>query len=70
MRGMAGFCVVNGERRACGGVTVAALLVELALVGRKVAVERNGVIVPKSRYEEVRLAAGDKVEIVTAVGGG
>jgi sulfur carrier protein len=51
-------------------VTVADLVRELALQGRRVAVERNGEIVPKGRHDETRLAAGDKIEIVAAVGGG
>ena len=38
--------------------------------GRRVAVERNGEIVPKSRHAEARLAEGDRLEVVVAVGGG
>ncbi|MDE2344534.1 MAG: sulfur carrier protein ThiS, partial [Betaproteobacteria bacterium] len=37
---------------------------------RRIAVERNGEIVPRSRFDTTRLAAGDRVEIVVAVGGG
>ena len=51
-------------------VTVAALLAERGLEGKRVAVERNGEIVAKSRHAETLLAAGDRVEIVVAVGGG
>jgi sulfur carrier protein len=62
---------VNGEvRRFDGAVDVARLLERLELAGKKVAVERNGEIVPRSRYAETRLASGDQLEIVVAVGGG
>ena len=40
------------------------------MAGRRVAVERNRVIVPKSRHAETCLSTGDQVEIVVAVGGG
>ena len=62
---------VNGEvRRFDGALDVARLLERLELAGRKVAVERNGEIVPRSRYAETPLASGDQLEIVVAVGGG
>ncbi len=62
---------VNGESRAIvPGVTLAALLDELSLSGKRVAVEKNGEIVPRSRYPETPLAEGDQLEIVVAVGGG
>ena len=51
-------------------VTVAALLEARALTGKRVAVERNGEIVPKSQHSTVQVAAGDRIEIVVAVGGG
>ena len=51
-------------------VEVAALLSTLNLVGKKVAVERNGEIVPKSAHASTLLADGDRLEIVVAVGGG
>lgn len=64
-------CTINGEARACDGTqTIAALLAEMALAGKKVAVEKNGAIVPKSRHGSEYIAAGDAIEIVTAVGGG
>jgi sulfur carrier protein len=63
--------LVNGSPRHCAdAVTVADLVRELALEGKRVAVEKNGQIVPKSRHHETRLAAGDRIEIVAAVGGG
>lgn len=46
------------------------VLVRLALAGKKVAVERNGEIVPKSAHARTLLADGDRLEIVVAVGGG
>jgi sulfur carrier protein len=51
-------------------LTFTQLLDELALAGRRLAVERNGEIVPRSRFGEARLADGDRIEVVMAVGGG
>ncbi len=50
--------------------TVADLLAGLDHAGRRVAVERNGEIVPRSRHQDTVLAADDRIEIVVAVGGG
>jgi len=62
---------VNGAPRALPrDGSVADLVRELALEGRRIAVEVNGTIVPRSRYADTRLVAGDRVEIVGAVGGG
>ena len=62
---------VNGERRAVNGpLKCAELLARLELAGKRVALERNGEIVPRSRYSEETLADGDMLEIVVAVGGG
>ena len=62
---------VNGESRAYPGVAdVAALVASLGLDGRKVAVERNLEIVPRSAYAKTSLADGDRIEIVAFVGGG
>jgi sulfur carrier protein len=62
---------VNGESRALpAGSTVEMLLVHLGTAGKRVAVERNGQIVPKSRHAATPLADGDRLEIVVAVGGG
>jgi thiamine biosynthesis protein ThiS len=62
---------LNGETRALDGpVSVAGLLLTLGLEGRKVAVERNEAIVPRSRYTETMLASGDSLEIVHFIGGG
>ena len=63
--------VVNGEPREVGeGATVASLLGDLALAGQPVAVERNLEIVPKSAHAATVLQDGDRIEIVTMVGGG
>lgn len=62
---------VNGESRSIApGANLAGLLEDLSLTGKRVAVERNGEIVPRSRYAETPLANGDQLEIVVAVGGG
>jgi sulfur carrier protein len=62
---------VNGQvRRFELGANIAQLLDTLELAGKRVAVERNGEIVPRGRYAATRLADGDALEIVVAVGGG
>lgn len=62
---------VNGERREFNApLNCADLLARLELAGKRVALERNGEIVPRSRYGHEALADGDKLEIVVAVGGG
>lgn len=52
------------------GLSVAALLERRQLAGKRLAVERNGEIVPRARHGETLLAEGDRLEIVVAVGGG
>ena len=49
---------------------ISALLQKLELAGKKIAVERNGEIVPRSAHGSTVLADGDRLEIVVAVGGG
>lgn len=61
---------LNGDSRRTNAATIADLVRELDLVPEKVAVERNGEIVPRSTLGEVPLADGDKLEIVHFVGGG
>ena len=64
-------CIINGERRqVAAGATVAELLADLGLQGKKIAVEKNGDIVPKSQHSSETVAPGDSLEIVAAVGGG
>ena len=63
--------LVNGEPRMFEGVgDVAALVRALGLDPRKIAVERNLKIVPRSTYAAAHLADGDRLEIVQFVGGG
>lgn len=62
---------VNGQpRQVPPGASVSQLLDTLSLAGKRVAVERNGEIVPRSLHADTALAAGDRLEIVVAVGGG
>lgn len=62
---------INGEATECRtGTTVADLLATLDTAGKRVAVERNGEIVPRSLHASTVLEAGDRLEIVIAVGGG
>ena len=62
---------VNGERRSvAAALSVADLLRGMDLEGKRLAVERNGEIVPKSSHAAARLAEGDRIEIVVAIGGG
>lgn len=62
---------VNGETRTFSGVDhLAALVAALGLDGRKVAIERNLEIVPRSAYLKTALADGDRIEIVHFIGGG
>jgi len=62
---------LNGEaRRLDAPCTLAQLLADADLAGRRVAIELNGAIVPRGRHAEHLLADGDRVEIVHALGGG
>ena len=62
---------LNGERcQFPPPLTVAALVETLGYAGKRIAVERNGEIVPRGRHAEAPLAEGDVLEIVVAVGGG
>jgi thiamine biosynthesis protein ThiS len=62
---------VNGEaRRVDPATTVAELIASLGLAAEHVAVERNREIVPRAAHAETALSAGDRLEIVTFVGGG
>lgn len=63
--------VINGQARTVNaGTTIAALIAELGLADRRVAVERNREVVPRAVHSTTELAAGDRVELVTFVGGG
>jgi sulfur carrier protein len=63
---------VNGSTRKFEAPvrTVADLVRELSLEGKRIAVEKNGAIVPRSRYADTPVVDGDALEIVGAVGGG
>ncbi len=62
---------INGEPRSFPvPLTVAGLVEAMELAGKRVAIERNGEIVPRSTYPDTLLADGDKLEVVVAVGGG
>lgn len=61
---------VNGEALDVAAATIADLVAELSLDPRKVAVERNLEIVPRSLHATTTLAEGDRVELVQFVGGG
>ena len=62
---------LNGAARELpASLTVTGLIELLGYVGKRVAVERNGEIVPRSRHADTSLQDGDQIEIVAAVGGG
>ncbi len=62
---------INGElRQLSEALTVAGLIEALGYAGKRIAVERNGEIVPKSQHAATALVSGDQLEIVVAVGGG
>ena len=63
--------LVNGEPQALAqSDSIAALLDARGLAGKRIAVELNGAIVPRSRHATTALADADRLEIVVAVGGG
>ena len=63
--------MINGQwRRFDKTITIPQLLEELAVEPRRVAIERNGKIVPRARYDDTELAENDQLEIVSLVGGG
>lgn len=62
---------INGKPRQFeSAIKMADLIRDLGLEGKRIAVERNGEIVPRSEFVAVELADGDAIEIVGAVGGG
>jgi sulfur carrier protein len=71
MRELAMRLIINGETRTFAEMSdIAALVAALKLDPRKVAVERNLEIVPRSTYAQAGLRDGDRIEIVHFVGGG
>ena len=61
---------INGEELNIAGKTVAQYLATTNYDTKRIAVERNGEIVPKTQYEDTVLCDGDSVEVVSFVGGG
>ena len=62
---------INGEVRHFDiPISVAALLEKMQLSGKRIALERNGEIVPRGQFTQQMLSDGDRLEIVVAVGGG
>ena len=61
---------VNGVAREVAARSVDDLVAALGLAGKRIAVERNGEIVSRSRYATTTIERGDRLEIVAAVGGG
>ena len=61
---------VNGKSLDIAGKTIAEYLGETDYDRRRIAIERNGAIVPKAQYEEIILMDGDSMEVVSFVGGG
>jgi len=62
---------INGEPRTFPApLTLTELIESLDLAGKRIAIERNGEIVPRSQHADTTLASGDCLEIVVAVGGG
>ena len=63
---------INGNARSfdVDRLSVAGLVERMGLTGKRIAIERNGEIVPRAAFAETVLQSGDKLEIVGAVGGG
>lgn len=62
---------INGQPRQFeSAINVSQLIEHLALQGKRIAIERNGEIVPRSQFSEQQLVDGDQLEVVVAVGGG
>jgi thiamine biosynthesis protein ThiS len=62
---------INGEfRQLPADVTVATLIEQMGLTGKRIALERNGEIIPRSTFRTQRVSENDRLEIVVAVGGG
>ena len=63
---------INGKNRSFDATrfTIAQLVGVMELQGKRIAIERNGEIVPRAAYDDMALTTGDKLEIVGAVGGG
>ena len=63
--------ILNGDEYSVPGpLTISALLASLDIDPRRVAVERNFVVIKRAAYEQTTIAEGDEIEIVNFVGGG
>lgn len=63
--------LLNGKpHQVASASSLADLVQQLGYAGKRIAIERNGEIAPKSQHASTQLAAGDRIEIVVAVGGG
>ena len=64
--------MINGKNRHLDGesMSISTLVITLHLTGKRLAIEKNGEIVPRSQFDAVYIVDGDKLEIVGAVGGG
>ncbi len=61
---------INGEEKNCVGMTLSQYLASTAYDPKRIAVERNGDIVPKTAYADTVLQDNDVIEVVSFVGGG
>ena len=61
---------INGQALDCAGITISQYLEKNSYSLTRIAVEKNGEIVPKSQYDSVVLQDGDRLEVVSFVGGG
>ena len=62
---------INGQPQQFEApINVSQLIYQLALHGKRIAIERNGEIVPRSQFSQQMLVHGDQLEVVVAVGGG
>lgn len=61
---------INGQALDCAGITISQYLENHSYSLTRIAVEKNGEIVPKSQYDSVVLQDGDRLEVVSFVGGG
>lgn len=62
---------INGASQTFpSALSIAELIAHLGYTGKRIALERNGEIVPRSTYANVSLVNGDQLELVVAVGGG
>ena len=67
---MISVCINGSQKTFEHPISIADLLASLSLTGKRIAIECNGEIIPRSTFSQRLLAEGDKVEVVVAVGGG